>query len=193
MTRRGSSLRIARPALRPQAPPRGHTRLRHRLRPIGLPFSGHVFASNDAETSRTSSAPAARDHVQIEPDHHTLDDGLGLVPIKALRFAPTTPAAWLAALTGSSTGPDGNYVMVRETLAREPCSPVGANVIADDTMDDIIKPESVPKVISIARCRELLGDQARDLSDEQVNAIRHHAHAMAHLLVEIFMSNTLRA
>lgn len=60
-------------------------------------------------------------------------------------------------------------------------------------MDDIVKPESVPNVIPIARCRELLGDQALDLSDEDVEAIRHHAHAMAHLLVEIFISNAPRA
>ena len=38
----------------------------------------------------------------------------------------------------------------------------------------------------MARCRELLGDEAWELSDVDIDAIRHHAHAMAHLLVEIF-------
>jgi hypothetical protein len=43
-----------------------------------------------------------------------------------------------------------------------------------------------PPEAAIARCRELLDDEARGLSDEDVDAIRHHPHAMAHLLVEIF-------
>ena len=33
--------------------------------------------------------------MQIETDHHVIDGGLALVPVKALRFAPTTPSAWL--------------------------------------------------------------------------------------------------
>ena len=50
-----------------------------------------------------------------EPDHHVPDGGLALVPVKARRCAPTTPPAWLAALTGSSTEPnEGSYVMVQE-------------------------------------------------------------------------------
>ena len=35
------------------------------------------------------------------------------------------------------------------------------------------------------RCRELLGDEAVGLSDEQVDRIRQHAEMMAHLLIEI--------
>ena len=45
----------------------------------------------------------------------------------------------------------------------------------------------------MARCRELLGDEALDLSDEDVDAIRRHADAMAHVLVEIFLANEPRA
>ena len=64
---------------------------------------------------------AARRHVRVEPDHHAVDDGLGLVPVKARRWAPTTPPAWLSALTGSSTEPrDGTYVIVPETTDRTP-------------------------------------------------------------------------
>jgi hypothetical protein len=40
----------------------------------------------------------------------------------------------------------------------------------------------------LARCRELLGDEAAELSDEQVSAILQHTHAMANVLVEFFLS-----
>ncbi|MFN2447900.1 MAG: hypothetical protein ABR606_20230 [Vicinamibacterales bacterium] len=59
-------------------------------------------------------------------------------------------------------------------------------------MDDIIDTESFREPISIARCRELLGDEALEWSDEDVDAIRQHAHAMAHVLVEIFLGNQPR-
>jgi hypothetical protein len=41
--------------------------------------------------------------------------------------------------------------------------------------------------ISIARCRELLGGEAEGLSDEEVDLIRRHAAAMAHVIVEMFL------
>ena len=41
--------------------------------------------------------------------------------------------------------------------------------------------------ISIARCRELLGDEAEGLSDHEVDLIRQRAHAMAHIIVEMFL------
>ena len=40
---------------------------------------------------------------------------------------------------------------------------------------------------SITRCRELLGDEAEGLSDQEVDLMRRHADAMAHVLVEIFL------
>lgn len=54
-------------------------------------------------------------------------------------------------------------------------------------MDDIIEREPVPDAIPIARCRELLGDEARELSDEDIDAIRRHAQAMAHTLIDVFL------
>lgn len=45
------------------------------------------------------------------------------------------------------------------------------------------------ELISIARCRELLGDEADFLSDREVDLIRQHAHAMAHIIVEMFLEN----
>jgi hypothetical protein len=41
--------------------------------------------------------------------------------------------------------------------------------------------------VSIARCRELLGDEAQGLSDCDVDRIRQHADAMARTIVEIFL------
>jgi hypothetical protein len=41
--------------------------------------------------------------------------------------------------------------------------------------------------ISIARCRELLGHAANDLSDAEVDQIRQQADMMAHVIVEIFL------
>jgi hypothetical protein len=43
--------------------------------------------------------------------------------------------------------------------------------------------------VSIARCRELLGDEAEGLSDCEIEQIRQHADAMAHAIVEIFEEN----
>jgi hypothetical protein len=41
--------------------------------------------------------------------------------------------------------------------------------------------------VSIARCRELLGNEADALSDVEVDQIRRHADAMAHVIIEIFL------
>ena len=54
-------------------------------------------------------------------------------------------------------------------------------------MDDIIERECASEPITLDRCRELLAEDASELSDEQVDAIRRHAHAMAHVLVEMFL------
>ena len=43
--------------------------------------------------------------------------------------------------------------------------------------------------ISIDRCRELLGDEAIGLSDEQVDQIRRHAETMAHVVIEAFLGD----
>src|SRR5271154_5186998 len=43
--------------------------------------------------------------------------------------------------------------------------------------------------ISIDRCRELLGDEAIGLSDEQVDQIRRHAETMAHVVIDAFFED----
>jgi len=40
---------------------------------------------------------------------------------------------------------------------------------------------------TIARCRELLGDEAEGLSDHEIDRIRRHADSMARVIVEIFL------
>lgn len=41
--------------------------------------------------------------------------------------------------------------------------------------------------ISIARWRELLGEDAEGLSDDEVEQIRRHADAMVRVIVEMFL------
>ena len=75
-------------------------------------------ASAGAEPSRTWR-PAARRHARVEPDHPAVDDGLGLVPVKAPRVRSAHAGGVAPALTESSPEPrDGTCVMVRETTDR---------------------------------------------------------------------------
>ena len=46
------------------------------------------------------------------------------------------------------------------------------------------KPE--PEPISITRCRELLGEDAELMSDQDVEDIREHAETMARIVVEMY-------
>jgi hypothetical protein len=57
-------------------------------------------------------------------------------------------------------------------------------------MDHEHAEDAASDAISIARCRELLGDETEGLSDEEVNLIRRHAAAMAHVIVEIFLKSS---
>jgi hypothetical protein len=42
-----------------------------------------------------------------------------------------------------------------------------------------------PEPILIARCRELLGDDADMMSDEEILAIARHAETLAHMLIAV--------
>ena len=46
-----------------------------------------------------------------------------------------------------------------------------------------------PDAQATARTRELLGDEADGLTDEDIDRIRAHADAMAHLLIEAFLND----
>ncbi len=43
-----------------------------------------------------------------------------------------------------------------------------------------------PEPISIARCRELLGQDAESMTDQDVEEIRQHAETMARIVVEMY-------
>jgi hypothetical protein len=46
-----------------------------------------------------------------------------------------------------------------------------------------------PDPISVAHCRELLGDEAAALSGQDIDQIRRHAETMAHVMVEMFVES----
>jgi hypothetical protein len=50
-------------------------------------------------------------------------------------------------------------------------------------MDLSERVEAAPEPISIQRCRDLLGDEAGALSDNDVRAVVRHADAMARILL----------
>jgi len=52
-------------------------------------------------------------------------------------------------------------------------------------MDDEHDVTSEPT--SIARCRELLGEEADGLSDRDVDQMRRHADALAHVIIDLFL------
>ena len=53
-------------------------------------------------------------------------------------------------------------------------------------MEYVEQAEPMPEPISIARCRELLGEDAESMTDQDVEDIRRHAETMAGIVVEIY-------
>ena len=53
-------------------------------------------------------------------------------------------------------------------------------------MEFIERTDDRPEPISIARCRELLGDEAESMSDQEIALIRRHAETMACIVVEMY-------
>jgi hypothetical protein len=56
-------------------------------------------------------------------------------------------------------------------------------------MDFVDRGDDRPEPISIARCYELLGDEADTLTDQDIELIRRHAETMARVVVEIFVES----
>ena len=54
-------------------------------------------------------------------------------------------------------------------------------------MDEIFPAGESNDEISIERCRELLGDEAIDLTDDEVDTIRHWADTVALVVIEMFL------
>ena len=57
-------------------------------------------------------------------------------------------------------------------------------------MDAIEHADQEPEPISVARCRELLGDDAAMMSDEEVVAVARHAETLAHILLVVALQDT---
>jgi hypothetical protein len=53
-------------------------------------------------------------------------------------------------------------------------------------MEYVEQAEPRPEPISIARCRELLGEDAESMTDSEIEDIRRHAETMAHIVVEMY-------
>ena len=54
-------------------------------------------------------------------------------------------------------------------------------------MDFVDRGDDRPEPISIARCRELLGDEADVLTDQDIELIPRHAETMAQVVIEMFV------
>lgn len=59
--------------------------------------------------------------------------------------------------------------------------------VQDTAMDDMVEPRGARDVLPIPRCRELLGDDAINLTDAEIEEMRRHAHVLAHILLEVFL------
>ena len=53
-------------------------------------------------------------------------------------------------------------------------------------MEYVEQADPKPEPISIARCRELLGEDAESMTDQDVEDIRRHAETMAYIMVEMY-------
>ena len=56
-------------------------------------------------------------------------------------------------------------------------------------MDAIDHADQEPEPLSVARCRELLGDDAEMMSDEDVVAVARHAETLAHILIGVALQD----
>ena len=57
-------------------------------------------------------------------------------------------------------------------------------------MEFVERAEGLPEPITIARCRELLGEEAESLTDPEVALIRRHAETMAYIVVEMYQEGS---
>ncbi len=56
-------------------------------------------------------------------------------------------------------------------------------------MDFVDRGDDRPEPIPIARCRELLGDEADTLTYQDIELIRRHAETMAQVVIEMFVES----
>ena len=58
-------------------------------------------------------------------------------------------------------------------------------------MDHADADEETAGTVSIARYRELLGQDAEGMSDQDIDVVRRHAETMAHVLIEVFLQREI--
>jgi hypothetical protein len=58
-------------------------------------------------------------------------------------------------------------------------------------MEFIERTDDGPEHISIARCRELLGDEAESMTDQEIALIRRHAETMAYMAIDMYWKTTI--
>jgi hypothetical protein len=56
-------------------------------------------------------------------------------------------------------------------------------------MDVPDRGEQEPEAITVARCRELFGDDANILTDDEVLAVARHAEALAHIMIDLALQD----
>ena len=59
-------------------------------------------------------------------------------------------------------------------------------------MDEIFPAGDISDEISVGRCRELLGDEAIDLCEDEIDRIRRSADAVAQAVIERFFDEKRR-
>lgn len=57
-------------------------------------------------------------------------------------------------------------------------------------MEFVERADDRPERISLARCRELLGEEADSMTDEDVDLVRRHAETMAAIVVELYQQGS---
>jgi hypothetical protein len=108
----------------------------------------------------------------IAPSHHT-----GRVPVIDVGPLPTSTRPSVPLFM---TGALGVQLLDRRLSIAD--LGVGRSMgHGHNTRDDIADDNT------IARCRELLGNEAEGLSDEEIDRVRRHADAVAHVIAEMFL------
>ncbi len=125
---------------------------------------------------RTAFAEAPRVHVSAE---RIADDGRHATTVTAA--GPGAP--WVD--VGNSPHPrstdiDAQFPQTRIVMSR----PSGGS-----SVDFVDRGDDRPEPISIARCRELLGDEADALTDQDIEIMCRHAETMAQIVVKMFVES----
>lgn len=60
-------------------------------------------------------------------------------------------------------------------------------------LESVQSQEAARGRLSIAECRDVLGEEGRAMSDDEIDALRRNAEAMAHVLIEMFLETRLGA